>query len=305
MDVLFGILNQQSPHIQFTREAPCEEWLPFLNTQIKISHGAYSVKWYRKSSSKNIIIHAKSAHPKAVKRAVLKNMYRTAIGVSSGNAEREESRRLACEIARHNGYTTQRLTTGSRSHSTSPYGNKTPLLLPFISDKVSAAIQQCLIRADLADSVVLVTIQKNNLKRQLVRNRLYDRRCTMENCVICPHGREGDCAQAGVIYQIQCSICGDVYIGETGRVLGIRMKEHLACKRRSTPLSPLGKHRVEKHDGEDFNVICKVLAREDDIGSRKALEAFWIRARSPAMNNRNECMAISADFLPFIPLCGL
>ncbi|KAL6731463.1 hypothetical protein Aduo_002329 [Ancylostoma duodenale] len=38
---------------------------------------------------------------------------------------------------------------------------------------------------------------------------------------------------------------------------------------------------------------------------RKALEAFWIAARNPKMNNRNECLSITSDFLPYISLCEL
>ena len=88
-------------------------------------------------------------------------------------------------------------------------------------------------------------------------------------------------------------------------MLSIRVKEHLSGKRRRELLNPLGKHRVEGHGGDDFEVSCKVLARENDIATRKVLEAFWIRVRNPRLNNRNECMAITSEFLPFVPLCGL
>uniref|UniRef100_A0A7I4YDH9 Reverse transcriptase domain-containing protein n=1 Tax=Haemonchus contortus TaxID=6289 RepID=A0A7I4YDH9_HAECO len=191
MDVLFDILNRQSQHIRFTREVPHEGWLPYLNTQIKISGGRYHVKWYRKNSSKNISLHAKSAHPEAVKRAVVRNMYRTPTGVGSGEVEREESP------------------------------------------------------------------------------------------------------------------CDQTYIGETGRMLGIRVKEHLAGKRRGSILTPLGKHRVEAHQGNDFDIKCKILAYENEIGAIKILEALHIRERNPELNNRNECIAITGKFLPFIPYCGL
>ncbi|EYC30490.1 hypothetical protein Y032_0005g2676 [Ancylostoma ceylanicum] len=66
------------------------------------------VKWYRKESSKNIILHAKSAHPTAVKRAVIRNMFKTATEVCSGEEERQESKRLASGIMHENGYVSQR-----------------------------------------------------------------------------------------------------------------------------------------------------------------------------------------------------
>ncbi|XGW33958.1 hypothetical protein V3C99_018027 [Haemonchus contortus] len=305
MDELFNILNRQSQYIKFTREVPHEGWLPYLNTQINISSGRYNVKWYRKGSSKNILLHSKSAHPEAVKRAVVRNMYRTATGVCTGEVEREESRKLASGIANLNGYGTKQRKSGSKGHPLRNHENMVHLRLPFISDKVSAEVRQCIARADLANDVVLINVPSDNIKRLLIRNRLYDRACATDNCVICPFGRSGDCTQRGTVYQLQCSACGEIYIGETGRMLGIRVKEHLAGKRRGSLLTPLGKHRLEDHQGEDFDIKCKILAYENEIGARKILEALYIRERNPKLNNRSECIAITSELLPFIPFCGL
>ena len=308
MDELFNILNAQSQYITFTREVPCEGWLPYLNCQVRVTNGEYNVKWYRKPSSKNIIIHAKSAHPKAMKRAVVCNMYRTALGVCTGNEEREESRQIASRIASLNGYSAQRRNRNQDrhiEHNAAWQENKICLQLPFISDQVTAAVRRSILRAGLGNDVILVNIPGDNIKRQLVRNRLYDRSCITASCVICPNGRSGDCAQRGVVYQLQCLACRAVYIGETGRVLSVRINEHLAAKRRQSLVSPLGRHRSEIHAGNDFDVQCTILAHEEEIGARKVLEAFWIRRRNPIMNNRNECLSITDEFLPFIPLCEL
>ena len=126
-----------------------------------------------------------------------------------------------------------------------------------------------------------------------------------ENCVTCPYGTTGDCAKIGVIYQIECQTCNATYIGETGRRLAVRIKEHLAGKRLGNTRTPLGKHMTEEHGGNDFDVKCSILACETEIFARKVLEAFWISARNPSMNNRNECLSITNDLLPFAPHCEL
>ncbi|EYC22539.1 hypothetical protein Y032_0017g3411 [Ancylostoma ceylanicum] len=307
MDECFRILNEQSQYIRLTRETPRKGWLPFLNTQLRLSNGMVQVKWFRKESSKNIILHARSAHPVPVKRAVIRNMFKTAIEVCSGEAERQESKSLASIIMRENGYVSQkqqqRKTTNARK--THAYGKRLPLCIPFVSDRISNAIRQCLIRAQLQDDVVLVNIPNDNIKRQLVRNRLYDRTCLSQQCVVCPYSRNGDCTKTGVIYQIECLICHATYIGETGRPLYVRINEHLASKRRRSLVTPLGKHRHEDHSGDDFDVRCTILAHEPDISARKTLEAFWISVRDPKMNNRNEHLSITTDLMPFISLCGV
>ena len=265
------------------------------------------VKWYRKESSKNIILHARSAHLTSVKRGVIRNMFRTATRVSTGEAECNESRKLALRVVRENGYISRehqirRTPNEGRNHGCS---KKLPLCIPFISDRVSDAVKQCLIRAQLQDDVVLVNIPNDNIKRQLVRNRLYDRNCLTERCVTCPYGKSGDCAKTGVVYQIECLICHAIYIGETGRPLHVRVNEHLAGKRRESLIMPLGRHRREDHSGNDFATACTILAHEPEISARKTLEAFWISVRIPRMNNRNEHLSITSELMPFIPLCEI
>ncbi|EYC44537.1 hypothetical protein Y032_0458g1830 [Ancylostoma ceylanicum] len=306
MDECFKILNQQSQYIKLTRETPRDGWLPYLNTQLMLCNGVVRVKWYRKESSKNIIVHAASAHPVAVKRAVIHNMLKTATSVCSGEVERQESLNLASNILYSNGYKAKPRTKTPRiSNSPRERGSKLLLCLPFISDRISTAIRQCLKRAQLHDDVTLVNIPNDNIKRQLIRNRLYDKACVSENCVICPYGKVGDCGKTGVIYELECLVCHARYIGETGRPLYVRINEHLASKKRESLVTPLGKHRREDHGGNDFGVRCRILACEQQTSSRKALEACWISARNPRMNSRNEHLAITSDLMPFLSLCEL
>ena len=104
LDACFTILNQQSPHIKMTREKPTDNWLPFLNVQMQLSGGTFRTRWYRKPSSKNVLVHYTSAHPAQVKKSIVANMYRTAMNVSSDRQQRDYSLNLADHIAKSNGY---------------------------------------------------------------------------------------------------------------------------------------------------------------------------------------------------------
>ena len=144
-------------------------------------------------------------------------------------------------------------------------------------------------------------VPNDSIKHQLVRNRLYDNTCNTRSCPVCPHGRIGDCTKAGVVYQIECMACHVMYIGETGRPLGVRINEHLSGKRRLSIITPLGKHRRDDHEDNDFDIKCTILAFESSTPARKALEACFIISRNPRMNGRNEHLSITSDFLPYLP----
>ncbi|KAK6758207.1 hypothetical protein RB195_015805 [Necator americanus] len=75
-------------------------------------------------------------------------------------------------------------------------------------------------------------------------------------------------------YEIECLICNVTYIGETGRNAGVRINEDMAGKRRRSLITPLGRHRNEAHNGNDYDVKCVILAHETEISARKMLEAF-------------------------------
>ncbi|EYB90439.1 hypothetical protein Y032_0220g2523 [Ancylostoma ceylanicum] len=163
MDECFGILNQQSEHISFTRETPKDGWLAFLNTQVNLFNNTIRVKWYRKASSKNILIHATSAHPLSVKRAIVRNMFRTASQVCSDDHQREESLRLASSIARENGYSLCRRRAPHSGYFHGLKGKKNlSLYLPFISDDTSTEIRRCLARVQLQNDVTLVNVPTRN-----------------------------------------------------------------------------------------------------------------------------------------------
>lgn len=52
-----------------------------------------------------------------------------------------------------------------------------------------------------------------------------------------------------------------------------------------------------------FDGMCTVLTHKRDIAARKALEAFWMSARKPSMNNSSEYLSVTNDFIPFVSTC--
>ena len=107
---------------------------------------------------------------------------------------------------------------------------------------------------------------------------------------------------AGVVYSIKCEQCNDEYIGETARPLCLRIKEHLDGKAKQRKSSVLGNHREARHSGADFEVSVSIMAQESNTAARKSLEAFLINIRTPKMNRKDECLAITNELIPYLEL---
>ncbi|VDP09413.1 unnamed protein product [Heligmosomoides polygyrus] len=267
----------------------------------------FQTRWYRKPSNKNIIVHYRSAHPDSTKRAIVRNMFQTAALVSSNSEFKSSSREIASRIALSNGYVAHNMPKGrqprapARIHRAQLRG-QIAFTVPFISDALSAQVRECVRKTDLGGIVRVVEVPPANLKAQLVRNRLYDCDCETPSCVVCPFGKEGDCRVSGTVYLITCIECKEEYVGETGRPLWVRVKEHVDGLNRCKVSTPLGEHRLRGHSGAVVGVAVTILAREVDIAARKALEALWIAFKNPAINRKEERVAIAQELAPFADL---
>ena len=63
------------------------------------------------------------------------------------------------------------------------------------------------------------------------------------------------CTSSNVVYLIRCRACGKVYIGETGRRLGDRFREHLRSTRLTDTDLPVGRHFASSgHSVKDISV---------------------------------------------------
>lgn len=140
-----SILDTQSQNIKFTREILSQGWLSYFSTRDRVSNSEFNVKLCRKSRSKNMV-HVKSAHPMTVKRAVLRNIYRTVEGVCTGQEEREEScilfpLRPAFQKADLNGNVPrQRHDRARHGQVRNSPEDKVCLQLPFLSDRATATV---------------------------------------------------------------------------------------------------------------------------------------------------------------------
>ena len=89
---------------------------------------------------------------------------------------------------------------------------------------------------------------------------------TIRSILVPPKDKTPDAQKCGLIYQVECPECPLTYIGETGRTLATRMKDHLNFR---NPLTAVGEHCMHEHHTITKDSV-KVLAREDIWLKRKA-----------------------------------
>ena len=98
----------------------------------------------------------------------------------------------------------------------------------------------------------------NTLSRQLIS--LKDKTSIGEKC--------------GVVYQIKCGDCSNSDIGETGRNLKTRIKEHEKDIQQGKLLSQVYQHHQESGHNFDFDNVG-ILQQNSSTWQRKRLEAYY------------------------------
>ena len=82
------------------------------------------------------------------------------------------------------------------------------------------------------------------------------------------------CTSANVIYCITCTLCKKLYIGETGRRLGDRFREHLRDveKDDKNASKPVDKHFNLPNHSKQHTAVCGLSLRQGSTESRKTLD---------------------------------
>ena len=86
------------------------------------------------------------------------------------------------------------------------------------------------------------------------------------------------CTSANVIYCITCTYCNKLYIGETGRRLGDRFREHLRDVERNDKdaSKSVARHFNLPNNSKQYMAVCGLSLHLDSLESRKTLEHKFI-----------------------------
>ena len=102
----------------------------------------------------------------------------------------------------------------------------------------------------------------------------------------------------GVVYEVPCGECDQVYIIETGRNLKERLKEHQYAVKKKDLKNGIAAHACQQQHRVDWSA-AKVRCTEQHYWKRKVLEAIHIQQQANTSNL--DCgLQISPVWLPLI-----
>ena len=92
----------------------------------------------------------------------------------------------------------------------------------------------------------------------------------------------------GVVYKLDCDNCDASYVGQTGRQLGTRVKEHKAnIKLDSTRHSVISEHITEFDHCFRWNDV-KILDNEHNFYKRLTSEVIHIKEQKNGINSQRD-----------------
>ena len=198
-----------------------------------------------------------SHHPVHVKRGVVKCLFERAQNITQGQDAQKEQKHLK-KVLGQNGYPARFIQDSikprPRTEDLEP--PKAIILVPYV-----AGLSEDIRRIARGYNIRTTFRTRGTLRQTLtkVKDKLLDTQ------------------RSHVVYRVPCSGCGKVYIGETQKTLGARIKEHQdACRLGHTEKSAIAEHAWDAQHRPDWEGV-KIV----DVASRKkellVKEAIHIR----------------------------
>ena len=269
-------INNQDPHLQFTVEESSQQGtLPILDTLVTIEfNNTFTTSVYRKPTHIDQYLHWDSNHFITTKQSVYNTLVHRAKIVSS-NQESLDQELLhirkalqACQFPnwtlnelqhkfQRNNQPSQDSNHNSNSANNNSNNRNMAIVVPYIQGPGGKFKKVC--------------------KSEGIP--VHSRAPTLRTLLATPKDKDPKLHKSGVIYHLKCPhfTCPEAYIGESGRVLGERIKEHL---KGSSPI-----HQHSSSTGHPLSPECfNVIHWETQGSSRNIKEGMFICVNDPSLN---------------------
>ena len=276
-DKVFDALNNFHPRIKFTYEKECNNMINFLDVTIIRKHNKFIFRHYQKPTCTDRIINFHSTQPFSCKLNTAINLRNRPVS-RSDPIFRKEMLQKVDEVLRMNGYPPhvicrvmkkgeerERREAQSRSKEERDTGRKRFFSIPYVGES-SLAIRKMLKNLD---PNINIAFGSHNTIRQRYFSKIKDLTPKEKN--------------SGVVYEVPCSGCPKVYVGETSQLLKLRLSQHANDIQHQKRHTALADHSYETGHVFDFK-DTKIVGYERNDKKRKLLEVVNIVKKKDAVN---------------------
>lgn len=258
VDVFLGQINNLVPSIKFTVECEVDGSLPFLDLLIHRNDRNLSFSIYRKPTNILSYIHKFSYHLDRTKLSVFSSMFLRALRICTDQFLNTELNFIR-DLARKHQYCDKFIQRAEKQ-----------------ALKTFRNVDQS--RREFSFKNVLVLPYQQNFlhfpyvfKRYFDINVVFKNVCTVRNLLIKNSVLRSD----GCIYKISCNECNKYYIGQTGKQLSKRIKQHQYSIRSGQESNALFCH-IRDYDHLINFADVQELAKVRDIKDRNIVESAII-----------------------------
>ena len=292
IDAKLTSINSLHPFLKFTIERQENGEIPFLDMKIINTEGKLSSTWYSKPSNTGLMMNFHALAPKRYKRSVVSGYVHRIYRACSSWKNFHESMEKAKDLLTKNQYPSsffepiihQTLTKIMKPDSepneadedeTSENVDDATLAGPSVdekdkfklfvqyrgksTDQFAKSLHNC-----QAPCRVIMTLRK-------LKTVMPSLKPPVEKVL-----------RSGVVYKIECPRCQACYVGQTGRHLTTRFKEHQSKK------GPVKTHFSECNMPLEIDMVEILASSQKSEQHRLTLEALYIREIKPSLNTKDE-----------------
>ena len=263
LDNMLEKLNAVNRKIQFTVEREVNQELAFLDTLIHRRPEGPRFSVYRKPTNKDDFIHYFSGHSHRTKTGTVIGFFLRAYRICSEEFLEDELQYVINAFKK----------------LAYPEG-----LLQVLREKARGILHRRNRKEEPTSKLILPRCEGLKVLEQHGTSVVHPTGKTILDLVRSKLPRSCNSAdKKGLIYRIPCSVCTSAYIGETGRGLNVRVREHKRDLTLNNASNALVQHAC--HTGHYPNwTSAKSLHTAMDKKKRKMLEAAFIQTEPSAIN---------------------
>lgn len=246
LEKLKTYMNSVDHQIQFTAEIEQKQEINYLDITIQKHNNRFQYKIYRKPTATDSVIHASSYHPYTQKMAAFNSLVYRLTNIPLKYEDYMEEVNTIKYVAVKNGYSSSIIDKLIRKYK---HNKKT------INKEINANTQRKYISTEYTKNTA-ATLQNIFKKHNIM---MTFRTTNNIQRLLHPKIPKDNKEKTGV-YKLTCDDCEGFYIGQSGRPLFQRFKEHVPKGSVNNNKSNYAKHLILKnHNYTDFSNNCKVL----------------------------------------------